>query len=297
MKNQTKAYILALLAVGFWSTIATAFNLSLKYISLSNLLLLASFTSMIITGGYILLTGKHKLFATYSIKNLMLAVFAGFINPFLYYLLLLRAYELLPAQEAGTLNYFWPVVLVLLSIPLLKQKISLKSFAAIVVSFVGIVVISTHGHPLAMQFSNTTGVILALSCPFLWAFYWILNMKNPMDDVIKLFINFASGFAFILLTVLLSGQLEVPNFYGLIGSIYVGMFEMGITFLLWLKALKYSSSTAKISNLVFLSPFVSLLFISFLVGEEIRVSTLAGLFLIIAGILLQQSMAAKQKQA
>jgi drug/metabolite transporter (DMT)-like permease len=297
LKNQTKAYILALLAVGFWSTIATAFNLSLKYISLSNLLLLASFTSMIITGGYILLTGKHKLFATYSIKNVMLAVFAGFINPFLYYLLLLRAYELLPAQEAGTLNYFWPVVLVLLSIPLLKQKISLKSFAAIVVSFVGIVVISTHGHPLAMQFSNTTGVILALSCPFLWAFYWILNMKNPMDDVIKLFINFASGFAFILLTVFLSGQLEVPNFYGLIGSIYVGMFEMGITFLLWLKALKYSSSTAKISNLVFLSPFVSLLFISFLVGEEIRVSTLAGLFLIIAGILLQQSMAAKQKQA
>ncbi len=297
MKNQTKAYILALLAVGFWSTIATAFNLSLKYISLSNLLLLASFTSMIITGGYILLTGKHKLFATYSIKNVMLAIFAGFINPFLYYLLLLRAYELLPAQEAGTLNYFWPVVLVLLSIPLLKQKISLKSFAAIVVSFVGIVVISTHGHPLAMQFSNTTGVILALSCPFLWAFYWILNMKNPMDDVIKLFINFASGFAFILLTVLLSGQLEVPTFYGLIGSIYVGMFEMGITFLLWLKALKYSSSTAKISNLVFLSPFVSLLFISFLVGEEIRVSTLAGLFLIIAGILLQQSMAAKQKQA
>jgi drug/metabolite transporter (DMT)-like permease len=297
LKNQTKAYILALLAVGFWSTIATAFNLSLKYISLSNLLLLASFTSMIITGGYILLTGKHKLFATYSIKNVMLAIFAGFINPFLYYLLLLRAYELLPAQEAGTLNYFWPVVLVLLSIPLLKQKISLKSFAAIVVSFVGIVVISTHGHPLAMQFSNTTGVILALSCPFLWAFYWILNMKNPMDDVIKLFINFASGFAFILLTVLLSGQLEVPTFYGLIGSIYVGMFEMGITFLLWLKALKYSSSTAKISNLVFLSPFVSLLFISFLVGEEIRVSTLAGLFLIIAGILLQQSMAAKQKQA
>ncbi len=293
MKNQTKAYILALVAVGFWSTIATAFNLSLKHISLTHLLLLASFTAMIITGSYVFITGKNKLLKIYSLKNVLLAALAGFINPFLYYLILLRAYELLPAQEAGTLNYFWPVVLVLLSIPFLKQKIPIKSLAAIVLSFLGIVIISTHGNPLAIQFSNTTGVVLALSCPFLWSVYWILNMKNPMDDVVKLFINFSTGFFLILATMLLTEELKMPSFYGIIGSVYVGFFEMGITFLLWLKALKYSSSTAKISNLVFLSPFISLLFIGLLVGEEIRISTIFGLALIIAGILLQQTFSTK----
>lgn len=293
MKNQTKAYLLALLAVGFWSTIATAFNLSLKHISLTHLLLLASFTAMLITGSYVFITGKNKLLKTYSLKNVLLAVLSGFINPFLYYLILLRAYELLPAQEAGTLNYFWPVVLVLLSIPFLKQKISIKSLAAIIVSFAGIVIISTHGNPLAMQFSNTKGVVLALSCPFLWSLYWILNMKNPMDDVVKLFINFSTGFVLILVTMLLMEELTMPSIYGILGSVYVGFFEMGITFLLWLKALKYSSSTAKISNLVFLSPFISLLFIGLLIGEEIRISTIVGLALIIAGILLQQSFSTK----
>jgi drug/metabolite transporter (DMT)-like permease len=293
LKNQTKAYILALVAVGFWSTIATAFNLSLKHISLTHLLLLASFTAMIITGSYVFITGKNKLLKIYSLKNVLLAALAGFINPFLYYLILLRAYELLPAQEAGTLNYFWPVVLVLLSIPFLKQKIPIKSLAAIVLSFLGIVIISTHGNPLAIQFSNTTGVVLALSCPFLWSVYWILNMKNPMDDVVKLFINFSTGFFLILATMLLTEELKMPSFYGIIGSVYVGFFEMGITFLLWLKALKYSSSTAKISNLVFLSPFISLLFIGLLVGEEIRISTIFGLALIIAGILLQQTFSTK----
>jgi drug/metabolite transporter (DMT)-like permease len=144
-----------------------------------------------------------------------------------------------------------------------------------------------------MQFSNITGVVLALSCPFLWSVYWILNMKNPMDDVVKLFINFSTGFFLILATMLLTEELKMPSFYGIIGSVYVGFFEMGITFLLWLKALKYSSSTAKISNLVFLSPFISLLFIGLLVGEEIRISTIFGLALIIAGILLQQTFSTK----
>lgn len=61
---------------------------------------------------------------------------------------------------------------------------------------------------------------------------------------------------------------------------------MGITFIVWLSALKKSQTTAHISNLIFLSPFLSLIYIHFLVGEEILLSTIAGLALIIAGIFL-----------
>jgi len=43
-----------------------------------------------------------------------------------------------------------------------------------------------------------------------------------------------------------------------------------------------------VSNLIFLSPFLALFFIHFLVGETILPSTVAGLFLIVAGIGLQQ---------
>jgi drug/metabolite transporter (DMT)-like permease len=288
LKNQTKAYILAIVAVAFWSTIATTFNLSLKHISFTHLLLYASLTSTLVAGVYLMSTGKlHKVFLAPP-KQILLAVFTGILNPYLYYLILLKAYKLLPAQEAGTLNYFWPVVLVLLSIPLLKQKITLLSFAAILISFAGIVVISTHGNPLAMKFSNGTGVALALICPFIWAFFWILNMKNPMEDASKLFLNFLTGFVLILITVLLTDRISMPSIYGLIGSVYVGFFEMGITFLIWLKALKLSVTTARISNLVFLSPFISLIFIWLIIGEKILPSTIAGLILIVSGIILQR---------
>jgi len=54
---------------------------------------------------------------------------------------------------------------------------------------------------------------------------------------------------------------------------------MELTFILWLKALNLATDTHRISNLVFLSPFISLPFISIFVGETIAFTTFVGLFL------------------
>jgi drug/metabolite transporter (DMT)-like permease len=63
---------------------------------------------------------------------------------------------------------------------------------------------------------------------------------------------------------------------------------MGITFLVWLQALRHASSAARVALLIYLSPFLSLVFIHFIVGEPIRNATLAGLVLIVAALLFQQ---------
>jgi drug/metabolite transporter (DMT)-like permease len=62
---------------------------------------------------------------------------------------------------------------------------------------------------------------------------------------------------------------------------------MGITFLFWLKALQTASSTDKVSNLVYLAPFLSLVFVHFILNEPIYLTTPAGLLLIILGIIVQ----------
>ncbi len=82
--------------------------------------------------------------------------------------------------------------------------------------------------------------------------------------------------------------IEAGSRVGLLGAAYVGVFEMGIAFILWLKALKLSSTTAKVGTLIFFSPFLSLVFIHFLVGEEIRIATIIGLLFIVIGNVLQQ---------
>lgn len=200
------------------------------------------------------------------------------------------------AQEAGTLNYTWPIVLVLLSIPILKQKINLVSFLAILISFIGIIVISTHGRILELKFSNPTGVALAVGSAIFWALYWLFNMKDKRDETLKIFLNICFGFFYILITILLFSKIKFPSTDTLMGAIYIGAFEMGITFVIWLKALKHSTTTAKVSNLIYLSPFIALIVIRLTVGEKILLSTIIGLILVVLGIILQKYSGRKQAE-
>ena len=288
MHNQKKAYLYGLLTVFFWSTVASAFKLSLKYLDYLQLLLYSSTVSILVLTGILLLQGKGRRLFSCSGRAYLRSLMLGFLNPFLYYTVLFKAYDLLPAQEAQPLNYTWAITLTLLSIPLLNQRIGVKDIVAVFVSYSGVLVISTHGHLLSFRFSNPVGAALALGSTVIWALYWIYNTKDDRDPVIGLLLNFVFGLPWVVAACLVFSTLWISNIRGLLGAVYVGIFEMGITFVLWLSALKLSENTAKVGNLIFMSPFLSLVFIHYLVGEDILPSTFVGLMLIVAGLIIQQ---------
>ncbi len=289
MQAQRKAITYALLAVAFWSTMSSAFKITLRYIAPDELLLWSAFFAMLVLGVILAVKGQLKGLLRQNLHELGLSAISGFINPFAYYLVLFKAYDLLQAQEAGVLNYSWPVVLTILSVPLLGQKIGMKAFTAILISFAGLWLISTKGNPFSLHFTHPLGVALALGSAVLWALYWIINMKDKRDALTKIFMNTFFGGAYITAWLFFFGHLRLPSLPALAGAVYIGTFEMGITFVFWLLALKNARHTAQVNNLIFLSPFLALFFIHFLVGEAILPSTIGGLFLIIAGIALQQT--------
>jgi len=288
MGKQKRAYLYASVAVLFWSTIASAFKISFRYIHILPLLFYASIVASIFLFLYLLSLKKLNLLKALSKKDYLHSALLGLLNPFLYYVILVNAYSILKAQEALTLNFIWPVMLVLLSIPLLHQRIRLRSILAIIISFIGVFIIATGGDILGFRFTSTAGVLLAVSSAGIWALFWIYNVKDKRDEAVRLFLNFTFGSAYIFLSMLLFAKVEIPNLTGFLGAAYIGLFEMGITFLVWLKALNLSRTTANIANLVYLAPFLSLVVISFAVGEKILFSTIIGLILIIGGIILQK---------
>jgi drug/metabolite transporter (DMT)-like permease len=83
-----------------------------------------------------------------------------------------------------TLNYTWPLMLALLSSPLLGQRITVGQVAAMAVSFTGVVTIATGGDFTALRFSNLPGVSLALGSSVVWALFWIVNLRDPRDEVV-----------------------------------------------------------------------------------------------------------------
>ena len=288
MERQTRAYLYAVATVGLWSTVASAFKLTLDHMGFLEMLLGASVVSLAALFVIVLAQGKLAAIAHSSAKYLACSAALGFLNPFLYYVILFKAYSVLPAQEAQPLNWTWPIMLVLLSIAILKQPIRWASVLAVAISFSGVLVISTRGDVLAFRFTNLPGALLALGSSVIWALFWIYNVKDYRDEIVKLFLNFVFGSIFTLAAVLFFGELRVPTSAGLLGVLWIGLFEMGITFVSWLKALQLSRTTAQVSNLVYAAPFLSLFLIHFIVGEEILPSTVLGLVLIVAGVIVQQ---------
>ncbi|MCE1201618.1 MAG: DMT family transporter [Bacteroidia bacterium] len=288
MKAQSKAYTYALLTIIFWSTMSSAFKLTLRHISFEDLVFYAVWTAALVLVIVTILQGKHHQLFKQDKPEIINSMLMGLVNPAAYYLVLFRAYELLPAQEAGVLNYSWPVVLVILSAIFLGQHISWLGFVSVLISFSGLLVISTKGRLLALDFSSPLGVALAIGSAFLWATYWIMNLRDKRNAVVKLATNMLFGALYITAYMLIMGKLRIIPAPGMIGAVYIGLFEMGITFVLWLLALEKSSNTARVSNLIFLSPFIALFWIRLLVGEKILLSTIIGLLLIVAGIALQR---------
>lgn len=286
MDQQRKALVFGLLAVLAWSTVATAFKLALRHVDHFQLLFLANVFSLVALGLVLVIQGKARQLFAVSRHQFWLTFGLGMLNPFIYYLVLFKAYHLLPAQVAQPINFTWALTLAWLSVPLLGQKLRWQDAMAGVICYAGVVVISTGGDLSSWTLADPLGVGLALGSTLIWALYWIGNTRSKLDPVVGLFLGFILALPFVTAAMLVFSSFPTSG-PGWLGGAYVGAFEMGFTFVLWLSALRLTTNTARIANLIFLAPFLSLIFINFVLGEKVVAATFVGLVLIVGGLLFQ----------
>ena len=283
-----RAVKMGLGAVMLWSTVATAFSLSLQYLTPLQLVTLATVISWCFFAIRLSAPERRSALRVTSSKARATGLLVGWLNPGLYYLVLFAAYDRLPAQEAMAINYSWGITLALLAAPLLRQRLSAGALLAACISYSGILVIATRGAPLSLDFAQPLGVGLALLSTVLWSLYWVINTRLSLDPEVNLFLNF-SGALPLLLALLWWSNTPFPTLWqGWAGGLYVGLFEMGLAFVLWMGAMKATTSTLRISSLIFLSPPLSLVLIWVIAGEPVEAYTLIGLVLILFGLWLQR---------
>ncbi|MBE0583623.1 MAG: DMT family transporter [Desulfofustis sp.] len=287
MTRQTKATLYGLFAVLCWSTVASAFKISLRYLSAAELLFYATCCSVILLAAILLSQGKFHLLRSADRATWTRSLALGALNPFLYYLILFKAYEVLPAQQAQPINYTWAITLTLLSVPLLGHRLRAVELAAVLISYFGVYIISSEGNLFSFSFAHPLGVALALGSTIIWALYWIMNTRDDRDPIAGLLLNFLCSLPLIGGYLALFEGFRVIPWPGIVGAAYTGCFEMGIAYVAWLMAMKLTSSTARVANLIFLSPFLSLILIHFIVGEHILPSSLIGLIFIMTGLVVQ----------
>ena len=279
-KDERKALIFALVAVMLWSSVATGFKLGLELMTPLQLLFAGSCISTIV----FVIAAVRKGWPGTGL-NLREGALFGLLNPALYYLVLFAAYDRLPAQIAQPLNYTWAIMLAILAVPVLKQRLSGRTAVGIALSYVGVVVLLTQGEIDRIPELDWTGVALALASTVLWAFYWLFNTRSTTPPEALMATSFLIATPILAIVCAVGPGWPPLNLQTLFYGAWVGLIEMGITFLLWQQALRLTGHAAVLGQLIFLSPFLSLLMIGAVLGETIHLTSWLGLTIIVLGLL------------
>jgi len=295
MTQDNKAIVYAAIAVLSWSTVASAFKIALRYLSSFELLLVASCTAFLIFLFTLLARNKWKGVKNLSASQWRWFALLGLLNPVTYYLVLFRAYDLLPAQVAQPVNYSWPILLLILLSLFAGQSIPKIKYVGMLLSLGGVVLISAGtGLSDKLEFS-VTGFLLAFLSAFLWAGYWMVsNKRKEVDAIIALTVTFFFGSAYLLIASLWMEPVVLP-IQALLSGMYVGAFEIGIPFVCFGMAIQLTSNATLVNQMCYLSPFLSLFLIHLVLGEQVVWTTYAGLLLIVVGIVFNQYLAPRLK--
>lgn len=293
MEKSSKAIVYASVAVLSWSTVATAFKVALKSLTYFELLLIASCTALLIFSIVLLAQRKLSLVRSLTVKEWVRFACIGLLNPVAYYLVLFKAYSLLPAQIAQPINYSWPILLLIMLAVFTRRPIPLPKYVGLILSLLGVLFVSLGAGKSSISGISVSGILLDTLSAVLWATYWMINNKyKGTDGIVSLFMGFLFGTIYLLLGAMFVG-VNVHNVSSLLAGMYVGAFEIGVPFIFFGLAIRTTNNPALVNQLCYLAPFMSLFFISIVLGEQIYISTYIGLLLIVGGIVFNQYLADK----
>lgn len=153
-------------------------------------------------------------------------------------------------------------------------------------SFIGIVILSA-GNPNIENGNAVAGIISCIVAAVCYGLFSALNKKFDYNQNISMMVIWLAVAVYSAPLGLLTEEwmpIEGTKWFGMI---WLGVVIDAVAYLLWALALKGLENTAKIANLAYFTPFLSLIISAVILKEEINLRAIIALLFIVGGILLQ----------
>jgi len=287
--SKKRGILLTVLAGILWGTSFPAIKIGLEYVEPHTFaflrFLIASLTMLFITS-----LSRSTLF---RFSNKRLVLFLGLINGSAYLLQYLGMVNT-PAFASSLYVNLSVVWVALLSPIVLKEQLGSKKVAGVLVSLLGVVLMTTNLDFTSLGTTDILGDLIVISAGFLWAIFIIFN--KPLVNKAK---NMMQAMTWILLftmlpllpTIAFSPEKIVSlPFNAWIAIIYTAIFCWVVPYYFWLKGLKYISPVT--STVVLLTEIIVAVVISTVfLGEVLTiVSGIGSIFILIAILLVSQKI-------
>lgn len=291
MQNKTKAVIYTLICVALWALIPVVSKLGQANLDNHQFLFWSSTVSFIAFLVATVAVRQSKIFFTYKIRDWFNAAFLGFLGTYLYYILLYFGYANAQGLEVLVLQYSWPIFIVLLSVLILKEKLTLKRALAVLFGFLGVVLVLTKGNFSQVRLDNYFVDILVLIAALAFGLFSVLSKKVYLEPYTMITVYFLTATVASFISMLWLSDFSLPTKDALIPILVNGLLVNGFSYIFWIKALKQAEASF-VAPFVFLTPVLAALYLIVFFREPLLPVYGLGLLAVIIGGLLNREKSA-----
>ena len=243
MNNNVKAILLTL-SGSFFAVLMEALIRSAQYDSnVYTIGFLRFFFGLLIIFPYII---KNK-FTTYKTKNFKFYFIRGFLNlPMM--ILGFGALIYVPFEQFKAMNFLSPIIVVLLSFIIFREKILMFRIIALIIGFVGMLIIIRPGYV-----DLNIGTIMILTSLIFWSFIIILSKFVSKDDSPITMVTYQYTLMTIFALPLAIYFWEMPS---IMSSVYVFIAAISGTVLHLSLALSYKYADLSVTQPIWFSGLI-----------------------------------------
>jgi drug/metabolite transporter (DMT)-like permease len=148
-----------------------------------------------------------------------------------YHALYFAALAFAPPIEANLLNYLWPLLIVLLSAPILGLPLGPRRLAGVALGFAGTALLIGGG--ARFDASAWFGFLCAIGCALVWALYSV-TAKRLAGVPTEAVAGFSAASALLALAAHLAVEASVwPDARQALAALLLGLGPVGAAFFLW----------------------------------------------------------------
>lgn len=218
-----------------------------------------------------------------NIFKIMLMSIIGISVPFM---LSTAALKYSSPIEVTILIYLWPLFFVLSGMIFYKEKFSKSKIFSILISLFGAFLVITGGKLKLPGSTMSFGYLLAVSAALLQGVFASFIRFSKLDGLSGNLLFNLTAVPFFLAVLLIFSEFQLPTFSMLFWLIILGGLCNGAGYVIYIVLLGKEPAMA---NIVYLVPFVNILFLNIFFASPVHISAIIGLVLILVSIGLQKS--------
>ncbi|MGD9639358.1 MAG: DMT family transporter [Alphaproteobacteria bacterium] len=192
------------------------------------------------------------------------------------------AFKMAPAMEVNLLNYLWPILMVITSAVILKNKLLGYQFLGIILGFIGVFLIFAKEQKLALNLDYLLGYIFAVAGALIWSIYSVVTRKIIFTPNNMAVFNIIFSILFFVMHKIFENTVY-PN-----GSEWCGVILLGFTttsYMLWDYAMKKGDVEFLVSLSYFI-PLFSTLLLGVFYSRDLSVNIFWSAVFILSGCLI-----------